>query len=622
MKKRQFILISFALVALAGIFLVQGISLAKRYSMTWDEFFYIPSGYSYLDDDPLYTNFVHPPLIKAIMAGPAYLIYGDALYFEPVEKRFSLPYGYEFYSHAGKNADTILFMGRMANLVLGLLLIGLIGLWAYRLWGLPAAILGMGMAALDPNIVAHASLATLDIGATFFFCLTMYSLWRFVNTPSVWRLVALGAAMGLSWLTKYVFIAITTGSVFSVIFLLVFFGTRFDFPYSFKNKFYKRVASPFGKNRFLNSIPAVAIMVSVALLVFWAFYLPLEQWHLTRGLELQFMHAEQGHNSAFKGNFGSDSHADYFFVAWLFKTPLFAIVGLLASVVLFNKGAGFKKQHVFFLMVPVALILAAFTYLGINIGVRYILPIYPLLYVLISRLATLFDQQYVKKAIVIGIFIAGTAFSTLGLHPYQLSYFNELIGGPKNGHSYFVDSNLDWGQDMKDLALFMREEGLSHFTAGVFINPYMESCMYRHYGIRLLVDKVPKDIRQKTPRQKIEIMYAIDDSTVRKLVPISIQALNNEYLMRKHFLKRKPVARIGYSIYIYNIEGDDLGTWLLSNYAASQADLYKGASDKLVAYYLLSRVRNKSRQKKAIQRFLKQLESIETNPEQEHCYWK
>ena len=39
--------------------------------------------------------------------------------------------------------------------------------------------------------------------------------------------------------------------------------------------------------------------------------------------------------------------------------------------------------------------------------------------------------------------------------PHYLAYFNELAGGPANGFKELVDSNLDWGQDLKNLKLWL-----------------------------------------------------------------------------------------------------------------------------------------------------------------------
>src|SRR5439155_5938092 len=52
-----------------------------------------------------------------------------------------------------------------------------------------------------------------------------------------------------------------------------------------------------------------------------------------------------------------------------------------------------------------------------------------------------------------------------------LSYFNELVGGPREGWRWLVDSNLDWGQDMKRLARYLAARGeppvkLAYFGLG------------------------------------------------------------------------------------------------------------------------------------------------------------
>ncbi|MBX4190344.1 hypothetical protein KW791_03570 [Candidatus Parcubacteria bacterium] len=41
--------------------------------------------------------------------------------------------------------------------------------------------------------------------------------------------------------------------------------------------------------------------------------------------------------------------------------------------------------------------------------------------------------------------------------PFYLTYFNEVAGGPAGGHNYVVDSNLDWGQDLKRLGDWVEE---------------------------------------------------------------------------------------------------------------------------------------------------------------------
>src|SRR5207244_5691544 len=83
------------------------------------------------------------------------------------------------------------------------------------------------------------------------------------------------------------------------------------------------------------------------------------------------------------------------------------------------------------------------------------------LFVLAARVGTIASAQALTNILVrLGAFAAVglTAVSSLMVAPHQLAYFNELIGGPAQGHKYLSDSNLDWGQDLKGLKTYMDRE--------------------------------------------------------------------------------------------------------------------------------------------------------------------
>ncbi|MGC9329498.1 MAG: hypothetical protein ACP5I1_17825, partial [Candidatus Hinthialibacter sp.] len=93
-------------------------------------------------------------------------------------------------------------------------------------------------------------------------------------------------------------------------------------------------------------------------------------------------------------------------------------------------------------------ILAAFN--RVNIGLRHILPFYPLLYLYMGRIIELRKGRAGSfLLILLGI---GYASSCAFIHPDYLSYFNRLAGGPEKGHEYLDDSNIDWGQDLGRIA--------------------------------------------------------------------------------------------------------------------------------------------------------------------------
>ena len=70
------------------------------------------------------------------------------------------------------------------------------------------------------------------------------------------------------------------------------------------------------------------------------------------------------------------------------------------------------------------------------------------------------------------------AVGTLANHPHHLAYFNEIGGGPTRGWRLLVDSNLDWGQDLKRLKTWMDAQGVAQIKLS-----YFGSASPSYYGI-------------------------------------------------------------------------------------------------------------------------------------------
>jgi len=94
---------------------------------------------------------------------------------------------------------------------------------------------------------------------------------------------------------------------------------------------------------------------------------------------------------------------------------------------------------------------------SLNIGLRHILPTFAFTYLLVviglkNLLAEIKNKQIIKTTqIFLGILLGGFIFSSITIFPHYLAYYNILAGGPNNGYKIAVDSNLDWGQDLKRL---------------------------------------------------------------------------------------------------------------------------------------------------------------------------
>jgi predicted membrane-bound dolichyl-phosphate-mannose-protein mannosyltransferase len=186
-------------------FLWQGLTFISANSPTYDEAIHLTAGYSYLAKRDFRLERQNPPLIKVLSALPVYFTY--KLPFDPNPEQWRRGedwlIGQDFLYRSPLPADQILAVSRIPNLFLGAILVILIGRWAYRLWGESAAAVGMALAALEPNLVAHSSLVTTDLGATLFTFLTLYLLWEYVIFPSGWLLAATGISLGLALVSKY-----------------------------------------------------------------------------------------------------------------------------------------------------------------------------------------------------------------------------------------------------------------------------------------------------------------------------------------------------------------------------------------------------------------------------------
>lgn len=175
--------------------------------------------------------------------------------------------------------------------------------------------------------------------------------------------------------------------------------------------------------------------------------------------------------SYLNGRFSSTGWRSYFPIAFAIKTPVPTLLLLAIAVIAFvTRHAPIGRDPVLLAgVVAAAAIYSGFVIVSnLNIGHRHLLPIYPAVIILASASTSLLGTRLGKW--VIGFALIWVV-ANLRIHPHYLSYFNEFVGGPNNGHLYLADSNIDWGQDLKRLASYLEENGdgtvkLAYFGSG------------------------------------------------------------------------------------------------------------------------------------------------------------
>jgi 4-amino-4-deoxy-L-arabinose transferase-like glycosyltransferase len=178
------------------------------------------------------------------------------------------------------------------------------------------------------------------------------------------------------------------------------------------------------------------------------------------GLETVQNHSAAGNDAFLLGEFRDHGWWYYFPVVLFFKTPLAFTALALAGFVLLIRTH--NPAAIGIALAPVAMLLPALT-TGINIGVRHVLPLYPLLAIAAAfAVVTLWQRWKLAIILLLSWFFIATALA----HPDYTSYFNEAAGS--HPERIAADSNLDWGQDLLRLAGVVRREHIDHLYLSYF----------------------------------------------------------------------------------------------------------------------------------------------------------
>jgi Dolichyl-phosphate-mannose-protein mannosyltransferase len=533
-------------IVLLFLFFAQGIFFIRANSQTVDEAAHLGAGYSYLTTGDFRLDSEHPPLIKELQALPLFLFY--RVPFDPEPQSWhggdSFTIGHDLLYKSPLSADRILTSARLVTLLIGGCLLVAIGVWGYRLWGRGAALLAMSMACFDPNLLAHSSLVTTDVGVTLFIFLAVYLLWEYVNSPTWARLAATGICTGLAVVSK--FSGLLLIPIIITIVVVLFIGGNRPVLLPLKENLKSL------RNKLFESAAALLLIFVLAFLTIPPvyFFQGLATW--LSGLQLLLDIMEEGRAAFFLGKYSHEGWWNYFLTVFLIKTPICTIALVFASLALYKAGSALRWRGAVFLLTPVILFFAVTTQSKLAIGVRHILPVYPFLFVLASRLATAQFRRRWLAPLLVGAPAVFTGISSVRTAPHQLAYFNEIVGGPDRAYYYLSDSNLDWGQDLKGLKAYIERENLP-----IIYLSYYGTAPPDYYGIRYQYVAGKGALDWPPPSNKVPADAA------RKILAISVYNLQdvsrpNDPLFRWLWVRR-PIAKIGYSIFIYDLTDDSEG---------------------------------------------------------------
>ncbi len=560
------------LLIFAVLLLAQTILSVREKSSTFDEIYHLPAGYLALKYGDYSLNPAHPPLVEMLGALPLLFV---EVKMPPRGEPLTSIQDLSRFLYQRNDADRLLFLGRAAVLPLTLLLGLIVFLWTKRLFGRGAAVFALLLFSFEPNILAHAPLVTTDMGAACFIFLTLYSFYRLAHRVSIFHVALAGLSLGLALVAKF--------STLQLLPILLPLGIGVVLAHHTMEMRLPGRIGPSVEGRpkkFLVLLLALLGMGLVAYVTIWmpfrfrfegvalpgqAFQAPWDQvwpdnpairrvvWWMkdAKVLPEAYLFGLSVVPPSLKrpyyflmGQRSTQGWWYYFIVTFGLKTPLPFLLLLLAVPVAVRPLWRKDPVAVLSLLIPVLIYFGIASVSRLNIGHRHILPIYPFLFVLAGALVPWARQQraFVKGgvAVLAGWFVV----SSLAIFPHYLAYFNELVGGPRNGYKYLVDSNLDWGQDLKGLKRYMEAHGITRIWLSYFgsASPDYYKIAYNLLPSFLIVD--PSLERERTSY----VAISATNLQAAYLEPLGFGA------PFEGFKQQQPIATIGYSIFLYRFE--------------------------------------------------------------------
>jgi hypothetical protein len=523
------------IVVILAAMAVAMITTAVEQTPTIDEPVYVGAAVVYLEQHSLRYNPEHPPLGKLIIA--AGLAFADA-HLAPAFAGDQTQLGRHVLYESGNDPGRLLLLARLPVIVLTLLFGLVVFMFARDLAGPVGGLVALALYAFSPDVIAHGSLATLDVPTAGFLLTSVWLLWRARRRPTLYLPLA-GLALGAALATK-----MSALPAVPVLLLLVILSVRHA--HRTRDPYPDRTA------RILELSAAAAAVALIAVAVVWASYLAVDprlDWETPPGLpavhglraladwlpfpepyrdgmRVQFRFEDQGWGGFLFGRHYLGSLWYYLPAALLVKTPLGMLALWLAGAAVMVAVPRLRPAAPY-VLIPTAVLLAVAMTGQRNFGVRYAVFVPMFLAVGAAGMVAMRQRWAHIAAAALVIF---AAVSSLRTFPYYLPYSNEAFGGTTKTHLRLHDSNVDWGQDLGRLADRLRQR-YPHERIWLV---YKGSGLPSHYGINA-ADPL------KVPPDQVRGLLVVSDSSIAK-ANASLAAL---------IAGSTPIDEVGHSITIY-----------------------------------------------------------------------
>jgi hypothetical protein len=413
-----------------------------------------------------------------------------------------------------------------------------------------------------PPILAHAGLATSDFAETAAMLLAVFAFVVWLANPTIVRSITLGGAAAIALVAKFsAMLFLPVGfAVLLLWFVLVDPSARLpdrlrltarirggvyaslamalvvwaSYRFSVGAILTPGLISSEHQDRYANLLASdfVSTLIST----------PVPAPEFFRGIAFQYAHNARGQMGYLLGQIRQTGWWYFFPVVLSVKTPLPSLfLALVGGTGLLRRSWRERKWQIAVAPLCCIALLASVIPSHINIGLRYILPIYGFLAITAGYGATSLGRMFPNRlaAVVIVTVLCGwQVASSLAWHPDYLAYFNEASHLSRNPIA--IDSDLDWGQDFFRLSEVLRDRKVPRISVALF--GFLNCPGQRHdqanYNLPETVSLLPNDPTTGWLAVSYYALYEIDG-----------------YSWLRQY---QPVARVGKSILLYFLDENDI----------------------------------------------------------------
>lgn len=548
--------------------------LASVNSPNIDELAHLPSGINHWEYGKFDLYRVNPPLVRMVAAAPVMLT--DAVldwskWEDSPYSRSEFWVGKSFTKNNGFNTFWYFSLARFACIPFSVLGCVVSYCWAKELYGWKSGLIALSLYAFSPNLMAWGASITPDAGSASTGLFATWMFWKWLIKPTWKTTLWCGSALGLALLTK------STWIFFLIIFPIMWISYQFwsqkskirqekkpvrqiavilllgiyilNLGYGFEGSFtplgnFRFVSEslsgqenpPHGANRFTGT-------------VLGAIPVPLPG-NFLRGIDVQKYDFERGKWSYLCGEQKRGGWWYYYIYGFLVKTPIGYLMLIffswLSAILLSQKPEWRPSINEWFLLVPAFFVLVLVSsQTGFNRYYRYVLPALPFFFIFTSRIAKHLTNGSRLAPIFYGLLLLGIVES-ISVLPHSLSFFNVAVGGPLGGPRHLLDGNIDWGQDL----LFLKKWYDNNPECRPFHVTYFSDWDIAPEIVGIESKTVPR----QDPEAPDSLVLAPGWYAVSVNQVYGYHYFENDKPFYEYFKNLKPVARAGYSIYIYRVD--------------------------------------------------------------------